>query len=85
MKRPSQSRPPEASVEQGPPRSASRDRSIGQVKMRTIPQTAEILETSERTVQRLIQRKKLRAHYFGRLVRIADADIAALIDATRTF
>jgi excisionase family DNA binding protein len=83
MKRPPHSRPPEDGVEQEPPRSASRDRSIG--KMRTIPQTAEILETSERTVQRLIQRKKLRAHYFGRLVRIADADIAALLNATRTF
>lgn len=85
MKCPPQSRPPEAGVEQEPPRSASRDRSIGKIKMRTIPQTAEILETSERTVQRLIQRKELRAHYFGRLVRIADADIAALLDATRTF
>jgi excisionase family DNA binding protein len=53
--------------------------------MRIIPQTAEMLETSERTVQRLIKQQKLRAHYLGRLVRIADADIAALLDATRTF
>ena len=49
------------------------------------PQTAEMLETSERTVQRLIKQQKLRAYYLGRLVRIADADIAALLDATRTF
>lgn len=65
------------------PPASSRDCSIS--KMRIIPQTAEMLETSERTVQRLIKQQKLRAHYLGRLVRIADADIAALLDATRTF
>jgi excisionase family DNA binding protein len=53
-------------------------------KLRTIAETAEILQTSERTVQRLIASKKLRAHYIGRLVRITDADIAALLDETRT-
>ncbi len=55
-----------------------------QVKLHTIAETAEILQTSERTVQRLIASKKLRAHYIGRLVRIADADIAALLEETRT-
>jgi excisionase family DNA binding protein len=53
-------------------------------KLRTIPETAEILQTSERTVQRLVASRKLRAHYIGRLVRIADADIAALLETTRT-
>jgi excisionase family DNA binding protein len=53
-------------------------------KLRTIPETAEILQTSERTVRRLIASGELRAHRFHRLVRIADADIAALLDATRT-
>ncbi len=53
-------------------------------KLHTIAETAEILQTSERTVQRLIASKKLPAHYIGRLVRIGDADIAALLDETRT-
>jgi len=83
MKRPRQSGMPKGGVERESPRSSSSAITIR--KMRTVPQTAEILETSERTVQRLIKQKKLRAHYFGRLVRIADADIAALLDATRTF
>jgi excisionase family DNA binding protein len=53
-------------------------------KLHTIAETAEILQTSERTIQRLIASKKLRAHNIGRLVRIADADIAALLDSTRS-
>jgi excisionase family DNA binding protein len=80
-KRSSKSRSAEASI--APKSSGSVRRPIS--KMRTIPQTAEILETSEKTIQRLIKAKKLRAHRFGRLVRIADADIAALLDATQTF
>jgi len=63
-------------------RSAPPGRPVG--KLHTIPETAEILQTSERTVQRLIASGQLRAHRFRRLVRIADADIAALLDATRT-
>ncbi len=55
-----------------------------QVKLHTIAETAEILQMSERTVQRLIASKKLRAHYIGRLVRVANADIAALLEQTRT-
>jgi excisionase family DNA binding protein len=51
-------------------------------KLRTISETAEILQTSSRTVQRLIACGKLRAHRIGRLVRIEDADIAGLLDAT---
>jgi excisionase family DNA binding protein len=53
-------------------------------KLHTIAQTAEILQVSERTVQRLIASKKLRAHNIGRLVRIADADIVMLLDETGT-
>lgn len=51
-------------------------------KLRTISQTAEILQTSNRTVQRLIACGRLRAHRIGRLVRIQDDDIAALLHAT---
>ena len=51
-------------------------------KLRTISQTAEILQTSNRTVQRLIACGRLRAHRIGRLVRIEDGDIAALLHAT---
>ncbi len=83
MSRRSKSRSVETGVEQksairsGPPA-----RPIG--KLHSIPETAEILQTSERTVQRLIASGQLRAHRFRRLVRVADADIAALLDATRT-
>jgi excisionase family DNA binding protein len=63
-------------------RSAPPGRPVG--KLHSIPETAEILQTSERTVQRLIASGQLRAHRFRRLVRIGDADIAALLDATRT-
>ena len=63
--------------------SAFRARPLG--KLHTIPETAEFLQTSTRTVQRLIASGKLRAHRLGgRLVRITDADIAALLDATRS-
>lgn len=53
-------------------------------KLRTVPETAEIIHTSERTVQRLIADGRLRAHRIGRLVRIEDDDIAALLDATES-
>jgi excisionase family DNA binding protein len=76
------SRPVESDIEPGSSvRPAARARSLS--KLRTIPETAEILQTSERTVQRLIASGQLRAHRLRRLVRIADADIAALLDATR--
>jgi excisionase family DNA binding protein len=76
-------RRPEADVE---PRSSfgstSRTRQLD--TLRTIPETAEILQTSTRTVRRLIASGQLRSHRIRRLVRIADADIAALLNATRT-
>ena len=58
------------------------ERALG--KLRTVAQTAEILQTSTRTVQRLIASGKLRAHHIGRLVRIADGDIAVLLENTRS-
>ena len=82
MSRSSKSRPGEGGMERRlTVRSAPSARPLG--KLRTIPETAEILQTSERTVQRLIASGRLQAHRLGRLVRIADADIAALLDATR--
>ena len=60
---------------------ATRGRPV--TKLRTIPETAEILNVSTRTVQRLIDSGALPAHRFGRLVRISDVGIAALLEATR--
>jgi excisionase family DNA binding protein len=42
------------------------------------------LADPRRTVQRLIRRRKLRAHHIGPLVRIEDDDIAGLLDATES-
>ena len=48
-------------------------------RLRTIDETAEILNVSSRTVRRLIDSGTLPVHRFGRSVRISDADIALLI------
>ena len=48
-------------------------------RFRTIAETAEILNVSQRTVRRLIQSGELRAHRIRGLVRISDADIAAYL------
>jgi|HubBroStandDraft_3_1064219.scaffolds.fasta_scaffold1094337_2 excisionase family DNA binding protein len=54
-------------------------------KLRTIDDTAEILNTSSRTVRRLIASGALPVHRLrGRLVRISDADIAAFLAANRS-
>jgi len=47
--------------------------------LRTIPETAEILNVSARTVRRLIADGELPAHRIRGLVRISDADIAAFL------
>ena len=52
-------------------------------KLRTIDETADLLNVSPRTVRRLIDSGALQAHRFGRLVRIADGDIAVLVAANR--
>ena len=52
-------------------------------RLRTIDETAEILNVSSRTVRRLIDSDTLPVHRFGRSVRIADADIARLMMASR--
>lgn len=63
-------------------RTAARNRSI--TKLRTIEETAELLNTSSRTVRRLIESGALPVHRFGRLVRISDKDIEALLAENRS-
>ena len=53
-------------------------------KLRTIDETAELFNTSTRTVRRLIESGALPVHRLGRSVRISDADIAAFLAASRS-
>jgi excisionase family DNA binding protein len=50
-----------------------------QMRFYTMAEVGEILGVSVRTVRRWIDRKKLVAHYFGKAVRVADADLRAFI------
>jgi excisionase family DNA binding protein len=52
-------------------------------QLRTIDETAKILNVSPRTVRRYIRAGLLPVHRFGRLVRISDDDIAVLLAASR--
>jgi excisionase family DNA binding protein len=54
-------------------------------RLRTIDEAAALLNVSPRTVRRLIESGALPVHRFGRLVRIADADLAVLLAASRSF
>ena len=45
----------------------------------TIAEVAEFVEVVPRTVRRWIERKKLVAHHFGTVVRIAESDLRAFI------
>jgi excisionase family DNA binding protein len=51
---------------------------------RTVDETAELLATSTRTIRRWIASGALSAYRRGRVVRIADEDIAVFLDANRT-
>jgi excisionase family DNA binding protein len=53
-------------------------------KLRTIDETAELFNTSTRTVRRLIDSGALPAHRLGRCVRISDLDIAVFLAAYRS-
>ena len=53
-------------------------------RLRTIDETAELLNVSPRTVRRLINSGALPAHRLGRLVRIADGDLAVFLAASRS-
>ena len=57
----------------------TRNRSL--TKLRTIDETAEIFNTSTRTIRRLINSGALPAHRVGRCVRISDLDIAVFLAA----
>ena len=53
-------------------------------KLRTIEETAELFNTSTRTVRRLIASGAMPVHRLGRSVRISDADIGAFLAASRS-
>ena len=53
-------------------------------KLRTINETAELLNTSSRTVRRLIEFGALPVHRIGRSVRISDADIGSFLAVNRS-
>ena len=53
-------------------------------RLRTIEETAELFNTSTRTVRRLIASGALPVHRLGRSVRISDADIAVFLAASRS-
>ena len=53
-------------------------------RLRTIDEAAELLNVSPRTVRRAIESGDLTVHRIGRLVRIADADIAAFLASNRS-
>jgi excisionase family DNA binding protein len=53
-------------------------------KLRTIDETAELLNVSPRTVRRLIESGALPAHRLGRIVRIADPDLVVFLAASRS-
>jgi len=77
--------PPQKSHSRGTPHVAGtggRGRPIS--KLRTIDETAEIFNTSTRTVRRLIDSGALPVHRLGRSVRISDGDIAAFLAANRS-
>jgi excisionase family DNA binding protein len=59
-------------------------RSPSLTKLRTIDETAEIFNTSTRTIRRLIDSGALPAHRLGRCVRISDQDIAVFLAANRS-
>jgi len=64
-----------------PPKAGMRGRPIS--KLRTIDETAEILNVSTRTVRRLIDSGALSVHRFRRLVRISDQAIRELLAGHR--
>ena len=53
------------------------------IVLHTIPETAEILKVSEKTVRRMIEARELVAHRVGQQLRINDNDLRAFLAATR--
>lgn len=60
-------------------RGGSRHRRRGQLHFFTIAEVADLLEVSTRTVHRWIVSGEIKAHRFGRSVRIAESDLSAFI------
>jgi excisionase family DNA binding protein len=52
-------------------------------KFHTVPQIAELLGVSERSVWRWLDQRELTAHRFGRLVRISEENLRAFLDKKR--
>ena len=52
-------------------------------RLLSIPETAEQLGISEKGVRRAIERRDLAAHRIGRLLRIAEGDLAAFVAVRR--
>jgi excisionase family DNA binding protein len=75
---------PKESASASPSGATSSARGRPLTRLRTIDETADLLNVSPRTVRRLIDSGVLHVHRFGRLVRIADGDIAVLLAANRT-
>lgn len=53
------------------------------VQLLTVPEVAEILKLSCRTVRRLIEDKRLRVVHIGRAVRVHPDAVTALIDSSK--
>ncbi|MPY75463.1 MAG: helix-turn-helix domain-containing protein [Alphaproteobacteria bacterium] len=49
----------------------------------TIPETAERLKVSPKTVRRWIEHGTLNVHRFGKQIRIAETDLLAFIEGCR--
>ena len=53
------------------------------LRMLSVAETALALGISEKTVRRLIQRRELRAHRFGRCLRMSDDDLRLYLNRAR--
>ena len=54
-------------------------------RLLTIPQTAELLQVSEKKVRRLIKSGELVAHRVGRQLRISEGDLRQFLEQRRGF
>jgi excisionase family DNA binding protein len=49
----------------------------------TVPEAAEVLNTSERFIRRMVEERRIAFHRFGRHLRIAVADLDEFVAAGR--
>ena len=71
------------SYQPGAGRAEPRHHSREQTSFFTVPDVAEHLAVSTRTVRRWIEGRQLIAHHFGRAVRIAEEDLRTFLRAHR--